>query len=430
MERWFGATVESAARDVLGDDAARVSWDVAAGPADASDACAPVASAGPMPAGEAEGRTRGHAVRAACGEARQARSQWLRLEDFIVGEANRSAWSAVRAIAEDETPISTVVFLHGACGLGKTHLLQGAARRYAEVHPGARVRCTTAEAFTNEYIASVRHGGLKEFRARHRDLDLLCLDDVHFIGGKKGTQSEFLHTFNALGDVRARVVLASDAHPKVLREVQSSIVSRFVSGMVERLDAPDRALREKIVTMLAARRGLVLEAGAAEVLSAGAVGSVRELCGVVARVEAVVRLGGSEGGAAGGVATVAMVRRALGIAGPTGPTRPVRMEEITRAAVEELGIDVAEVYGPSRHRRAVLARSVAVCLAKEITTHSFPEIARMLRRGNHSTVVTQRKRLCAEMDRGGACRCGGELDGVRIADLYDRVRTRVLAAAR
>lgn len=426
MERWFGASVESAARDVLGDASARVSWEVEDTGDDALDPREPAPAAprdGASP--PAPRAARGPSARP---EWRSTRSNWASLDGFIVGASNRSAYNAVRAIAEDATPISSVVFLHGGCGLGKTHLVQGAARRFAEVHPGAKVRCTTAEAFANEYIASVRDGQIKAFRARYRDLDLLCLDDVHFIGGKKGTQSEFLHTFNALGDVRARVVLASDAHPKVLREVHSSIVSRFVGGMVERIDPPERELRAQIVSMMAARRGMVLSAEAAEVVASSGSGSVRELCGMVARVEAAIRLGGAE--CQGGVVSGPCARRALGVSAPAAPLRPIRMDEITRSAAETLGIDVSELYGPSRHRRAVLARCVAVCLAKELTTHSFPEIARMLHRRNHSTVVTQRKRFFAELDRGSACRCGGELDGVRIADLYDRVRARVLAAVR
>ena len=429
MERWFGGNVASVARDALDDATASVAWEVDDATDDA-DGVDPAEGSARVDAGasDAPAALAHRPTRPPAGlDCRPARANWLRLEDFIVGDSNRSAWNAARAIAEQASPISTVVFLHGGCGLGKTHLLQGTARRFLEVHPGARVRCTTAEAFANEYIASVRDGQIKAFRARYRDLDLLCLDDVHFIGGKKGTQSEFLHTFNALGDVRARVVLASDEHPKVLREVQSSIVSRFVSGMVEQIHAPDRELRERVVTMMAARRGLVLSAGAAEALGASAVGSVRELSGAVARVEALVRLGGAE--CAGGEVSAACARRALGVSGGA-PSRPVRMEEIARAASAAVGIDIAEMYGATRHRRAVLARSMAVCLAKEITTHSFPEIARMLHRTNHSTVVTQRKRLVAEMERGAECRCGGDLDRVRVADLYDRVRARVVAMAR
>jgi len=430
MERWFGASVEAAARGVLGSASARVTWRVdgsTQAPPSARVSEAESRGAPAAPCVWATPPARDTARREPAGDARTARAQWVSLDDFVVGDSNRSAWHAARVIAEERSPVASVLFLHGACGVGKTHLLQGAAKRYLEVHPGARVRCTTAEAFANEYIAAVRDARVKPFRARFREIDLLCLDDVHFIGGKKGTQSEFLHTFNALGEVRARVILASDAHPKVLREVQSAIVSRFVSGMVEKLDGPDRALRARIVSHLAGRRGLSLSAGAIDVIAESAPGSVRELFGAVARIEAMIRLGG-EGGPT--EVSAAAARRALGIGAGMGPVRPVRMDEIARAAGEVLGIEVSEVYGPSRHRRAVLARSVAVCLAKEITTHSFPEIARMLHRRNHSTVVTQRKRFRAEMDRGGACRCGGDLDGLRVADLYDRVRTRVLAGAR
>jgi chromosomal replication initiator protein len=331
-----------------------------------------------------------------------------RFESFVVGRSNRLACSACQRVAEDDAPVP-MVFIHGTCGLGKTHLLRACAARFAEKRPGAAVRVTTAEAFTNEYIQAVRSGGLDGFRRSCRRVDLLCLDDVHFFANKEATQAELLHTLDAVGIDGARVLLASDEHPKEIGRLSERLVSRFLAGAVIKLDPPEPELRLRLVRHLALSRGLTLDDEAASLLaerggaaaSGGAFGgNVRELEGLLHQVEAVHRLLPEAGGAATGL-TGSIVRRALGLDGKGTPTgapalrlrRPVSAETVVAEVCRELTVDLSDFMGKGRHKRVVLARSLVASLSRRLTTMSFPEIARAMGRSNHSTVITAQRRI-------------------------------------
>lgn len=350
-----------------------------------------------------------------------------RLEEFVVGESNRLAYNAALRLADgpSERGPFGVLFIHGTSGVGKTHLLQGIARRFTQNRPRARVRYVTGEQFANEFIAGIQSGSLEAFRKRYRGLDLLCLDDVHFLGGKTKTQDEFLHTFDTLELGGARVALASDEHPRLLQRLSRQISSRFVSGMVVKVDAPDHATRLGLVSLLSARRGIALSPETQSAVASACAGSVREIEGALLRVEAMSRLLEPE---SGGAITPALVRRALGDdAGSTRVRRPVRIATIVAVVCEQLAVEQTEVLGNGRHKRVVLARSISAHLARELTTQSYPEIARALGRDNHSTVVTACQRVKKQIEAGATCGCGPDLDGP-LASLCEKLRNDVLRA--
>jgi chromosomal replication initiator protein len=215
-----------------------------------------------------------------------------RLEDFVVGESNRLAFAAAcRVVDIDDGHGLSVLFVHGECGVGKTHLLQGICRRSIERtgRPGS-VRYVTGEQFTNEFIAAVRTNTLDAFRARMRKLDLLAIDDVHFLSNKVRTQSEFLYTLDAIGLGGAKIVMASDDHPRHIKRFNQALVSRFISGMVVKVDRPDRCTRLELIRRLASVRSLSLNDAAVDTIAGQCVGSVRELEGAITRLAAVTTL--------------------------------------------------------------------------------------------------------------------------------------------
>jgi len=165
---------------------------------------------------------------------------------------------ALLAVSEQAGKEYNPLFIHGNCGLGKTHLLQALCRRFIELHPTKRWMYLTGEEFTNEFLTALRTNKLDAFRRKMRDLDLLVIDDVHFLGGKKATQEEFLHTFNAIEAMGRQVVMASDNHPKLIEEFGESLINRFVSGMVVRIDPPNFATRCEILRALARRNAVSL----------------------------------------------------------------------------------------------------------------------------------------------------------------------------
>jgi chromosomal replication initiator protein len=370
-----------------------------------------------------------------------------RLDDFIVGQANLLAHAAALRLVDDPSPRpASPLFIHGACGMGKTHLLQGLASAYREKHPEAMVVYTTAEEFTNECTSAMR--GLKDalsmeaFRKKYRRVDLLCVDDVHFFSSKQKTQSELLHTFDELDLSGSRLALASDEHPRQVRDLSRALVSRFMSGLVVRLDAPDAALRERILIRAAEKRGLRLDPVAAKFVAQrgaerGTAASVRDLEGDLARIEAHARL---EPGLAGEGGTIGLniVRRALGADPSSGQPvvrRPVRGEEIVAGVCAMFRVDLAELMGRGRHPRVVLARSAAAWLARSMTTMSFPEIARVMGRPNHSTVVTACQRIGKQIEADepmdlGRDRTIPELEKLSVREAVEQLRQEILRGVR
>ncbi len=362
-----------------------------------------------------------------------------RLDSFVVGESNRLAHAAaVRIGAGVNDAAFSPLFLHGPSGVGKTHLLQGIATEHVEAHRGARVRYITAEAFTNEYISAIRANATDRFRRAWRNVRLLCLDDVHFLSGKQSTQVELLHTLDAIGLHEARIVLASDEHPRRIGQLAGQLVSRFMSGAVIRIDPPDEELSRRLIIDLASRRGVKLTEDAVSILlqrvARSASPSVREIEGMLTQLEAVQRL--IPGVCAPGAAwDGAAVRRSLGLAegnttrAPASARRPVRLESIRDEVCRALRVEASDLLGSGRHARVVLARGLIVHLARELTALSFPEIARGLKRPNHSTVITAHKRIIAQLSRGGELALGADLAGLTLGDLLARVRGRVLEAS-
>jgi len=381
--------------------------------------------------------------------------RYLRLDDFIVGDSNRLAHAAAARMAQagvgDRVQTRRLLgfaslFVHGECGMGKTHVLQGIAERFARLNPGASVRYTTAEAFTNEYITAVREGRVDAFRRNYRRLDLLCIDDVHFVSGKEATQNELLHTLDAIDLDGALVALASDEHPRQVQRLGERLVSRFMSGMVVRIEPPDPELRVRLVRALAERRGLRMDEPAARYLAERSLGpsgrgSVRELEGLLVQTEAVARLLPGCAGADGGVG-LAVVSKALGLSegerAPSAnrPRRPIPVEAIADAVCKALRVGLTEFAGSGRHKRVVLARSITALLARRLTTASFPEIARATGRPNHSTIVTAHQRLARQIEDESASGSsllvalfGPEFGGATLRGLVDRLHHDLVRCA-
>jgi chromosomal replication initiator protein len=358
-----------------------------------------------------------------------------RLEDFVVGESNRMAYNAAAHLVDDDAPGSRILFVHGTCGLGKTHLLQGVAHRFRERLPGATVRMTSGESFMNDFVAAIRDvgahargasggnsgssansGGVAKFRKAYRRADLLCIDDVHFLAAKQATQDELLHTFDEIERGGARVLLVSDQHPRSLKKFSPALVSRFMSGMVASITPPEAALRERIVRVFAIRRGLALDDGAVRAVASRAAWlpgattgpSIRDIEGMLTKIDALRRIAPEYLGADGRIGAAAVDRAfGAGDGSQTGmngtvvqaprPAKPVRMHVIVAQTCSALGVEAGDLAGKTRHKRVVLARALITYIARGLTTQSFPDIARALGRPSHSTVITAYQRFCLQL---------------------------------
>lgn len=352
-----------------------------------------------------------------------------RFEDFVVGPCNELAYAAAVALADadldDANPASTgPLFLHGDCGMGKTHLLQAACRRVRERQPQARVLYTTGEQFTNDYITAVRSNTLERFRKKMRRLDLLAVDDIGFFANKEKTQQEFLHSFDHIELSGSRVLLASDSHPKLIQKFSEALVSRCMQGLVVQVQAPDPATRLALVNRLASHRGLVLQPKLDELVAAHAGRSVREIEGTLAHLHALASLAQPQG-------PTRLVNRALAeklFAGQRqlAAKRPVRFTDIQDTVCQHLNVPIAQVAGSSRHRMVVLARAITVYLAKQMTTLSYPEIAGALNKPSHSTVVTAVQRMTRQLEDNQPMLLPGHADATTPVQLVEDLRRRIL----
>lgn len=371
-------------------------------------------------------------------EPKPLRPALRKLESFVVGACNRLAYSAAERFAEHHDPADTsALLIYGECGVGKTHLLQGICDRYNERRGRiSAARYVPAEQFTNAYITAVRERRLDQFRKEYRRLELLAIDDVHFFASKEGTQAEFMHTMDAIDLSGARLVLASDQHPRLIPQLDPALVNRLVARLIVRMDVPDQATRKAIVQQLAQRRGLPLIDSAADAIAARCQGSVREIEGVLAQLAALRDDSPTMRDQPVGLLLIDQLFR---YHAPLTRTGPVRLAAILEAVCAQQQIDRADLIGRGRHARVVLARGLIAYLARELTSHSYPEIAHALGRGCHSTVHAAAKRiesLVESLDSSDepattdtAARTSSMLTGKHVRAMLDDARMRVRRAA-
>ncbi len=303
---------------------------------------------------------------------------------FVIGEGNRLAHAAALAVAEAPSEAYNPLFLHGPPGLGKTHLLVAIAN-YLRTHaPDLEVRYTTAERFTNEFVAALRSSGAERFKERHRDLDVLLVDDVQFLEGKHATEEEFFHTFNALYEGGSQLVLSADRLPSELSTLAERLRDRFEWGLTVPVDHPDLATRLTVLRRLAREAGLETASRDALAELAGRIDTnVRRLRGALTKVIAHSSITDEPLSPELVAQVVPRTRRA-------GALDPV--DEIQAAVASSFGISTADLIGPSRAAGPVRARHVAILLTRERTALSLPEIGQHFGGRDHSTVLNSVRR--------------------------------------
>ncbi len=315
-----------------------------------------------------------------------------RFDDFVVGSSNRMAHAAARSVAENPGSSYNSLFIHGGCGLGKTHLLQSICNHFKESSPELRWRYVTGEEFTNDYIYAVRNAQMGSFNERYRGLDALVIDDVHFLANKKATQDGFLHTFKAIDACGKQIVLASDAHPKLIGHFSESLTSRFLSGMVVRIDAPDFDVRLGVLRRKSAKLKADISEAVLHHIAEHFRSNIRELEGALLKVFALGQITGKP-------VTPALVDQTLReLARHITPA--VKLSDIESTVSIYFGLRPADLHTSRKSRTIALARGIAMYLARKHTDMSFPEIGRFMGGKNHSTVILACRRITQAMTTG------------------------------
>ena len=303
----------------------------------------------------------------------------LTLDTFVVGPKNQLAYNAAQSIVREEKSPFNPLFVHGGYGVGKTHLLQGVCNAVFDARPGCRWMYLSAEDFANQYVVALKTRKLDAFRNRLRSMDVLAIDDIHFLSNKTAMQEEFLHTFNTIDLAGKQVLLASDAHPKEISQLCDKLVNRFVSGMVVRMDAPDFETRRRICTQRAEGMKLELSQEVIDYIAGSISANVRELEGALIKLAAFASLCGQP-------ITAAVAQQVL--AEHIARKDPVvHNSEIVSTTAEFFGTTVSDVYSAKKDRTISLARSFAMYLNRRFTKMSYPEIGRAMGGKNHATVI-------------------------------------------
>jgi chromosomal replication initiator protein len=308
----------------------------------------------------------------------------LTFDQFVIGASNRFAHAAALAVAELPGQAYNPLFLYGAPGLGKTHLLH-AIGNYIRAHGGGlRVRSTTAERFTNAFVAALQTRDVEAFKARFRDIDVLLIDDVQFLQRKAKTEEEFFHTFNALYETGSQLVLTCDRLPADMAALEERLLERFQAGLVAELEPPDLPTRLAILRKRADLDGIALaDDSALHAIAHRITANARTLEGALIRVVAYHSLSGRP-------IDAALADDVLGRLYP--PDAPVPGAPPTIARVQELAcqtFDVTrdELLSSARTKRVAWARQVAMYLARAHTGATLPAIGESFGGRDHTTVM-------------------------------------------
>ncbi len=301
-------------------------------------------------------------------------------DTFVIGASNRFAHAAALAVAETPARKYNPLFVYGDAGLGKTHLLQAIGHYVRENYPTYRVRYVTSETFLNEFIDAVRNQSNDAFKRKYRDIDVLLVDDIQFIEGKKETQEEFFHTFNHLHQANRQIVLSSDRPPDAIGTLEDRLRSRFKMGLITDIQPPDLETRLAILRNKADREGTAIPPDVLEYIGANITDNIRVLEGALIRVAAFANLTAEP-------LTVDTAGHVLGDLLTARQPRPITPEVILEATSKMFGIPIEEITGKKRQRPLVAARQVAMYVVRELTDLSYPAIAREFGNRDHTTVI-------------------------------------------
>ena len=312
-------------------------------------------------------------------------------EQFVIGGGNRFAHGAALAVAENPGTAYNPLFICGPPGVGKTHLLHSIAD-YATRHGnGVRVHLTGAESFANEFIGALRGGDINAFKARHREADLVLVDDVQFLMAKAKTEEEFFHTFNALRESGAQIVLTCDRPPRDLDKLEERLRDRFDSGLVADISAPDLATRVAVLRARAQLDQLVIDDHSVlELIATRVERNLRALEGALIRVVAFASLSGR-------AITESLAEEVLDGLFPKKPSDPQPVKLTVEAIRDEVaayyGVSVIDLCSASRSASILWPRQVAMYMARENSGSSLTTIAGAFGGRNHTTALNACKKV-------------------------------------
>ena len=317
-------------------------------------------------------------------------------DNFVVGSSNQLAQAAAYAVAQHPAELYNPLFLFGPSGLGKTHLLFAIMNEVRKLHPNFNILYVTSEEFTNELIDALvlRQNRNLAFKEKYRNVDMLLVDDVHFIAGKYSVQEEFFHTFNALYNEKKQIILTSDRPPRDISYLESRLQTRFESGLMADIQPPDTELRAAIFKMKTQLLGIRLDNEVLTYLSENITNNVRQIEGALKRLRAQSFITGEP-------ISKAMAADVLKDFFTTDGAERVTIEKVFSFVSRRYGFSTEDIRGKKRTSDIVYVRHIAMYLCTEYTGLSLKAIGRQFGR-DHSTVINARDNVINRMKKDSA----------------------------
>jgi chromosomal replication initiator protein len=300
-------------------------------------------------------------------------------DTFIVGPSNQFAHAACRAVAEAPSRSYNPLFIYGGVGLGKTHLMHAIGHYVLHHLKSLKLTYISSERFMNEMINAVRYDRVLDFRERYRSVDVLLVDDIQFLAGKEGTQTEFFHTFNALYDSQKQIVISSDCPPHEIPSLEERLRSRFEWGLIADIQPPDLETKVAILKRKAEAEGVPLPDNVAIYIAGKIKSNIRELEGSLIRLIAYASLTGREISLQ---LTQDVLRNVL-----QHDDRAITIEIIQKHVADYYQLKLSELKSRNNSKSVALPRQIAMYLCKSLTNASLPEIGKSFGGKHHSTVI-------------------------------------------
>ncbi len=319
-------------------------------------------------------------------------------DTFVVGNNNKIAHSAAVAVAESPGEVYNPLYIYGKPGLGKTHLMHSIGHYTLEQNPEKKVIYVTSEEFTNEVIESIRSGrsgnaaSMTKFREKYRTADVLMVDDVQFIIGKESTQEEFFHTFNALHMAGKQIVLSSDKHPKEMEILDERFRSRFQGGLTVDIQPPDYETRMAILRKNAESCDRKIDEEIIQYIATNIKSNIRELEGAFNKIIAYAKLNKVD-------LTLSLAEEALKDVINPEKSRDITPTLIINVVAEHFGVKPEDITSKKRNSEFVQPRHVVMYLCRKLTDTSLVNIARILGKKDHTTVINGVEKITSEMER-------------------------------
>jgi chromosomal replication initiator protein len=300
-------------------------------------------------------------------------------ENFVVGSCNQFAHAASIAVSKNPAKSYNPLYIYGGAGLGKTHLMNAIGHFVLSHHDRLKVLYVTTEKFMNDLVNHLQHGRILDFRQKYRSVDLLLMDDIHYLSGRERTKEEFFHTFNHLYDSQKQIVISSDCAPKEIPHLEERFRSRFEWGLIADLKSPDIETRIAILNKKAETEGISLPDSVSLYIADKVQSNIRELEGYLRRVIAFSSLKGE-------AVDLDLTKEALkGLLDASSTI--VTVEKIQKLVCHRFKIKLSQLKSKNNSPKVAFPRQIAMYLSKELTSSSLPEIGKKFGGKHHTTVI-------------------------------------------